>query len=228
VYGREYQGRELRFGPSGGVLHHSLVLQDKETDSYWSIMSGKSLAGEFEGTRLEELPLGIKIQWKDWRGQHPDTLVLSVEGVEYNPDNPYEDHLSSKESFDGSQADDRRLPAKEPVYAFRIGARPFAGPTTALEGGAVFHVDQHDLFLYRPPGAAIFLSTVAFRAPGQAFDYKDDAWLHIGSGARFDEDRGVFEGKAGHDVARLDGFDTFWFNWSMTHPDTEVLEGRRR
>ena len=25
------------------------------------------------------------------------------------------------------------------------------------------------------------------------------------------------------DVDRLDSFDTFWFNWSMTHPETEVL-----
>jgi hypothetical protein len=54
-------------------LHSALVMQDKETDSYWSIMTGDSLA---------ELPLGVKSQWKDWVASHPDTVVLSVEGAD--------------------------------------------------------------------------------------------------------------------------------------------------
>ena len=58
MYGREYAGRELRFEASGGLLNAALVMQDKETGSYWAIMEGESLAGDYAGTRLEELPLG--------------------------------------------------------------------------------------------------------------------------------------------------------------------------
>ena len=62
-------------------MQGSLVMQDKETDSYWSIMTGKSEGGAQGGTRLNELPVGVKLQWKEWVRRHPDTVVLSVDGV---------------------------------------------------------------------------------------------------------------------------------------------------
>jgi len=65
---------------------------------------------------------------------------------------------------------------------------------------------------------AIFYSTVAFVSP-EGFTEEGGVWRHA-SGATFDPEE---EGFAGGDVPRLDGFDTFWFNWSMTHPATEVL-----
>ena len=83
MYGREYEGQTLRFEASGGLMHGSLVMVDKETDSYWSIMKGSSVAGQLHGTRLDEMPLGVKAQWKDWAEQHPETLVLSVDGQTY-------------------------------------------------------------------------------------------------------------------------------------------------
>ena len=66
VYGRSYAGKELRFEPSGGLLHASLILQDKETDTYWSIMEGEALAGELRGASLVELSSGVKARWQDW------------------------------------------------------------------------------------------------------------------------------------------------------------------
>jgi len=66
VYGRSYGGQDLRFEASGGLMHAALVMRDKETDTYWSIMTGDAIAGDLRGTPLEELPLGEKAQWKDW------------------------------------------------------------------------------------------------------------------------------------------------------------------
>ncbi|MEE8585937.1 MAG: hypothetical protein V3T83_13910 [Acidobacteriota bacterium] len=44
----------------------------------------------------------------------------------------------------------------------------------------------------------------------------------MASGARFDAERGEF--KAGEEgPQRLGGFDTFWYNWSLIHPDTGLL-----
>lgn len=65
MYGREHEGRELEFEPSGGLLHSALVLQDKQTDTYWSIMTGNAVAGDLSGAPLDELPLGVKAQWQD-------------------------------------------------------------------------------------------------------------------------------------------------------------------
>lgn len=36
MYGRDYEGKTLQFEPSGGLANGALILQDKETDTYWS------------------------------------------------------------------------------------------------------------------------------------------------------------------------------------------------
>ena len=75
-------------------MNASLVMQDFETDSYWAIMRGESIAGEFKGTKLKELPFGKKAMWKDWVKEHPNTVVLSVNGREDGPDG-YQRYFSS-------------------------------------------------------------------------------------------------------------------------------------
>jgi hypothetical protein len=221
VYGREYDGKELKFEASGGLLHWALVMMDKETDSYWSIMSGESLAGPLAGTPLVELPLGTKVQWKDWVAEHPETLVLSIDGVEHVPDNVYRRYFESADApFDATGAD-RRLPDKEPVYAFHRGDRAYAVRNASVEGGRTFDLGDESIFLYRPPGTAIYYSTVAYLGDKGAFRKKRGKWRHD-SGATFDEEQGGFIG-SDVEIARLDGFDTFWFHWSMTNPESRVL-----
>ena len=78
MYDRNYDGKTLSFEPSGGLMNASLVMQDRETDTFWSIMSGKAEAGALDGTALIELPVSEKMSWAEWRARHPDTLVLSV------------------------------------------------------------------------------------------------------------------------------------------------------
>ncbi len=124
-------------------MHSALVMQDKETDSYWSIMTGDSVAGTFRSTRLVELPLGVKAQWKDWVRDHPDTAVLSVDGREHIDTNPYDNYFGSDEGFRGSEARDTRLPTKQSIYAFLLAERKFAVPFSAFEGGGTFEAARH-------------------------------------------------------------------------------------
>jgi hypothetical protein len=225
VYGRQYDGKDLRFEASGGLMHAALVMRDKETDSYWSIMTGDAIAGDLEGTPLEEWPLGEKAQWKDWVALHPDTLVLSVNGEEHVENNPYDNYFSSDSGFRDVAARDGRLETKAPIYSFQLGEEKFAVPFSAFEGGAVFQAGGHHLFLYRPAGVAVFYSTLAFRGAEGDFARGRDGWSHEPSGARFDPEQGGFvsTGGAGPPVKRLEGFDTYWYMWSLTHPDTDVL-----
>ncbi len=207
------------------MIASSLVMMDKETDSYWSLMTGEALVGEYEGTRLEELPVGEKIQWKDWVARYPRTLVLSIDGIEHEPVNPYANYFESEQGFRGSRAADERLPTKTSIYAFQRDGKHYAVPFAEFEGGAVVEVGEHQVFLYRPAGVAIFYSTSAFISAGEGFVRRDGVWHHVESGARFDSPRAAFVNGQGA-VARLDGFDTFWFNWSMSNPETEILRAR--
>ncbi len=219
MYGRDYGQRQLNFEASGGLMHASLVMQDKETDSYWSIMTGDALAGEYRGTRLVELPYGSKMTWEAWKAEHPNTWILSVDGVEHDDNNPYDNYFSGEEGFRGMEAADDRLPTKEPIYTFQLEGQAYAVPFARFTGGATFEAGERRIFLYRPKDVAIFYSTVAFVSTEGGFEQREGVWHHA-SGAAFDPEQERFAG----DVPRLDGFDSFWYNWSLTHPETKLLQ----
>jgi hypothetical protein len=221
VYGRRYDGKDLRFESSGGLMHAALVMRDKETDSYWSIMTGDAIAGDLARTRLEEWPLGEKAQWRDWVARHPDTLVLSVNGEEHVEDNPYDNYFASDSGFRDLASRDRRLETKDPIYSFHLKGKTYAVPFSSFEGGAVFRADGKEIFLFRPRDVAVFYSTRAFQGGKGDFVLRDSAWVHAPSGARLDDARG---GPARSPAQRLQGFDTYWYMWSLTHPDTRILK----
>ncbi len=208
-------------------MNSALVMQDKETDTYWSIMTGEAIGGKLKGTKLKELPVFEKVQWKDWVKRHPDTLVLSVNGVEDRNWNPYMDYFRSREGFRGVRAKDKRLATKEPIFSFIYGDEKYAIPYRAFEGGNVFDIGDFKIFLYRPRNAEIFYSTLAFKSKA-GFEKRDGEWYEINSNCKFNPETGYFESTDADGQncpTRFEsGFDTFWYNWSLTHPDTKVIK----
>lgn len=220
MYSREYDGLELNFEPSGGLVNSSLVMQDKQTDSYWSIMTGGSTAGRFKGTQLVEMPVTERVQWKQWRERHPETLVLSIRGSE-SDDDGYGDYWTSPVGFNGQRATDKRLQTKAPIYAFEYGGSKYAVPHTNFAGGHVFALgDGTHLFLYREPGAALFSGTDAYSS-ATGFHRDGETWVESATDARFDAATGTFSSAQ---LTPFSGFDTFWYNWSLNNPGTKVLE----
>jgi hypothetical protein len=219
VYDRTYAGKTLNFEASGGLANASLVMQDQQTDTYWSIMKGQAIAGELSGEKLVELPYGKKMSWKEWRELHPDTLVLSVNGREDDLDG-YVDYFDSAQGFRGIEAKDKRLKTKEPIYAFHHRSNAYAARAKNLEDGGRFTLAEGtSVFLYRRKGSGVFDSTTAYRSE-DGFEKRDNDWFEKGTGARFDAESGGFEGG---DVETLEGFDTYWYNWSLNNPETTLL-----
>ena len=168
VYDRTVGNEEFSFEASGALLDASLVMRDRETDSWWSIMTSDAIGGELDGTDLVELPRGEKTTWQEWRWQHPDTLVLSVQGEEHIENNPYDNYFASEGTFRDLEIDDRRLAPKDSIYSFWWGDEPYAVPHAAFVGGKVLVVDgwgDQRLFLYRGEGASIFESSQAWVVP---------------------------------------------------------------
>lgn len=226
MYSREYDKKTYTLGASGGLIHSSLVMQDRETDSYWSLMKGEVVGGELEGTIIEELPVGEKMKWKDWVAKYPQTLVLSVQEKEDAPFG-YESYYQSEKGYRGTSAQDGRLKTKDPVFTFKIGNKKYAVPFDVLENGVTFMIGSHKIFLFRPAGVDIFYSTRAFITMGQGFALQDGRWVAIDSGCIFDVESGVFSNSKRECPERMNGFDTFWYNWSLNNPDTEVLGDTR-
>ena len=204
MYGRTIGEQDLTFEASGGLIHGTLVLQDRETDSYWPIMAGRSVEGRLDGTTLPELAVARKRTWGEWRRAHPDSLVLSVGGAEDAPES-YEKYFASDEGFRGLAAPDDRLPTKAPIFAFRLDERPLAAPYDAMIGGCEFESAGVRVFLYRAPDAPLFESTSAFRLTST-----DEACAFEAAARSFPDDCAV----------PLPGFDTFWYSWSLNNPGT--------
>jgi hypothetical protein len=232
VYDRRYEGKVLGFEPSGGLLNAALVMRDRETDSWWSIITGDAIGGELQGAPLKELPVGEKTQWGKWRKAHPNTLVLSIDGKEHELRDPYAGYFTSPDGFRGLSSEDTRLSDKASIYAFQLDGTPYAVPHTQIEGGAVFQIDkEREVFLYRVPGSEIFASTLAYisKRTGKEsrFSKNDGRWYDTVSGAVFDEEKGFPLESDGslnqRAAARLTGFDTFWYTWTTTHQSVVLL-----
>ena len=59
------------------------------------------------------------------------------------------------------------------------------------------------------------------------FELRDGVWYDRASGARFDPAGATFVGASGEAPKPLEGFDTFWYNWSLTNPRTKLIRGKR-
>ena len=218
MFDRRVGGRELRFEPSGVLMGGSIVMQDKETDSFWPLFQGGAAHGPLKGTSLQALPVSMKVRFEDWLRVHPDTVVLSVGGREYLERNPLEPYLASSYGFRGTVAEDTRLPTKEPVFGFEWKGQRYTARGKDIEGGSTFPVGGGHVFLYRPQGAALNVDTAAFLSE-RGFARRGADWVEVTSGSPFDPARRAFAGGA----SPLRGYDTFWYVWSLNFPGSTLL-----
>ena len=218
MYSREFGDDTLTFEASGGLIHASLVMQDKETSSYWAIMRGRAIAGDHAGAELRSLPTGTKMTWQAWRREHPRTLVLSIDGYEHAGD-AYRSYFDSPRGFNGIRAKDRRLPTKALVYAFDKGGIPHAVAHALVEDGYAASAADDPVFFYRRPDAADGESTLAFLGSAP-FERDGAGW--VSGDCRFRPAERAWQGV--NCPQRLSGFDTYWYNWSLSNPSTVLLK----
>jgi hypothetical protein len=134
AYSTMIKGQRLRFGVSGLIYNSNMLLFDRETESLWSQIMGKSITGQQRGTALKLLPL-THTSWQAWLAKHPRTQVLSVEtGFDRKYDkNVYTDYQKSPRVM---YAVTNKLPeiykAKEQVLGLQVGKKFKAYPFSEL------------------------------------------------------------------------------------------------
>lgn len=93
-------GKPTDFGVSGLLYNSNVLLYDRSTESLWSQMLGKSIAGKQVGKTLTPIPIS-HTTWREWLSENPDTLVLS-DDTGYFRDyqrNPYADYEKSRSIY---------------------------------------------------------------------------------------------------------------------------------
>lgn len=187
------EGSTTEFGVSGLLYNSDVLLYDRDTESLWSQILGQAVAGPRVGQSLTAIPIS-HTSWRDWRNDHPDTLVLS-DDTGYSRDYRRDPYAGYEESRHTYFAVNNRVPdtyhPKEVVVGLGVDGVYKAYPFIELERQG-------------KPG---FSDSVN----GKRFDFEWDA-----------ANRSVtITDSAGHHVAAIQGF---WFAWFAFHPDTEVFK----
>lgn len=131
---RQVGERTLTFIVSGKLWRNSLIMQDKETGSLWSHITGECLDGELKGAQLEMIPV-VQTSWAEWSADHPNTRVLKKS--EEIKSSGYEKYFADPDRtglFRTTWLQDR-LPGKSIVHGVLLGPHSLAVADSALVVG---------------------------------------------------------------------------------------------
>lgn len=126
-------GKAKTFGVSGLLYNSDLLLYDRETESLWSQIAAKAIAGPLRGESLKLLPI-VHTTWVDWRTRYPDTTVLSTD-TGYSRDyqrSPYAGYENSDRLLFPVGRLDRRYHPKEQVIGVAINGHYKVYPFSEL------------------------------------------------------------------------------------------------
>ncbi len=77
VYSRIVEGKTLTFGISGRRYQSNVLLYDHQSETLWSQLMEKAIAGPKVGKSLSKI-VSHRVKWKKWKKMQPDTYVLSA------------------------------------------------------------------------------------------------------------------------------------------------------
>jgi hypothetical protein len=124
VFDRKMDGRTHTFGVSGLLYRSDLLIYDRTTESLWSQISSRAVAGPKTGTRLRVIRSEMT-RWGDWRSRHPNTTVMSSNTGHSRPyeRSPYAGYQESETVHFPVPIDGRYHP-KMPTLGVRVPEGP--------------------------------------------------------------------------------------------------------
>ena len=140
VYARTLGGKTYTFQVSGKLWRNSLIMQDRETGSSWSHVTGRAIDGKTKGAQLEKLE-AVETTWELWYAAHPNTAVL--EKSEEVLASHYQDYFDDPKRLGMFRAQwlTEKMSGKTLVYGAAVGPHAVAVTEAALAGGAPVQVD---------------------------------------------------------------------------------------
>ena len=232
-YDTNVGGRKLRFGTSGFLYQSNKLMFDAETGSLWSSLTGEPVVGTILdlGLRLDALPV-VTTTWGEWRAQHPDTTVLSLETGfrrDYSEGAAYRDYFGTDALMFDVTRHDPRLANKAEVLVPDVRKAADPGPlaiSTGLldrEPVYTFTADGENYVVITSPGGANRVYAAADRhfvatdGVGSVVDSEGGRWTLSEAALTADADTGLR-------LPRVVAHRSFWFAWYAQHPDTLLLQ----
>lgn len=135
VYARKLGGRTYTFQVSGKLWRNSFIMEDRETSTLWSHVTGRALDGPGKGAQLRALP-SVQTTWADWKKVHPATDVLKKSKEVLS--SHYEKYFSDPDRMGLFRAQwlTEKMPGKNLIWGATIGPHAVAVSDHALAAGA--------------------------------------------------------------------------------------------
>lgn len=241
-------GLEVTFGVSGLLHNSNLLMFDSHSSTLWSQLIGEAVVGSLTGTTLLRYPAPI-ISFEEARATFPEALVLSHDtgfsrAYGQNPYVGYDDVDSPAFLFSG--VTDGRLPPKERVITFELGAEVAAYPFAELAAARVVNdevggqsvaifwaegtrsaLDASSIAEGRDVGAANVFKrqlngrTLTFAWDGDVFRDRETGsqWTLLG--------KAVAGELAGAQLTPVVHDNTLWFAWAAFKPETRIYGAAR-
>ena len=195
-------------------------MQDLETKSLWSQISGECIQGEMEGTKLKQVPFS-HTTFDAFKNKYPNGKLLrkpanSPSGSSYNFYSADKDRLGIFGRVDNFE----RLAGKDKVYGIRLGDREIAISKKYLEQKGYAIVEHNNRHVY----VKYEKSTESVSARLYPEDIKlipDGKLVKIfirgpsPMGGTVDE---IISGEA------LPIISAYWFAWVSFFPETELIK----
>ena len=204
------------FGSSGFIYRSNKLMYDQATHSLWHQFTGRPVVGPLTGSGIELKALPVTITtWQEWRRQHPDTRVLSLEtGHErnYAPGEPYGDYFASPDLMYPMLVPDERLAPKDYVFALRVDGHEQAWSLADFEGGRVINAEVGGMSVVLV-GDAATRTVRAYETEGRAFTAGPEPTALVGDGQNWQVREDALVGPDGARLPRLPGHIAYWFAW---------------
>lgn len=190
------ENERVEFGTSGKLWKSNLVMYDRKTDTLWSQILGKAIAGKLAGTKLSILP-SDQMRFGVWKEKFPQGKVLSRDtgAARTYGNNPYDgiDYSGGGFSIGISNFSDDRLPRDTLVFGIVVEDKAKAYNLEAIKAaGEVRDEFSSETFVLR---------------------YEKD----------LDVVR-MFKELQDGELERINPFSTFWFSWAAVHPNTQLYK----
>ncbi len=143
MYSRQIEGQDYTFGVSGRLYKSNVLLYDHQTDSLWSQLMQKAIAGPLAGMALQKIP-STRTRWQTWQNRNPDTQVLSDKTGYYRnyAIDPYEDYYRIGTLMFPVGDVRRDFAPKDRVLGVQIHKSAKAYPLNWLQAHPGLHKDQ--------------------------------------------------------------------------------------
>jgi hypothetical protein len=137
AWSRRVEGDVLKFDNTAALWRDTAVMRDRETQTWWSVATGRALHGPLAGSALKPVP-AVYATVEAWRRARPDSLWMDLLAPTSVPLLMRLYGAGTWQGVSGRKTSDRRHPPKREVFSVAAGEDALAFTSQELrDAGSV-------------------------------------------------------------------------------------------